>query len=81
MRMVAKFPKDLDIFLPSILQSSRILGLANHHPQFCQFFTIQKQTITPIVAIIAAEIRGAEIHEQIEARSQAPSSLRLAIGR
>ena len=53
-----------------ILQASRILGLANHHPQDWKFSTIQKQTITP-VEIIAAEISVAEIQKQIEARSQA----------
>ena len=43
-----------------ILQASRILGLANHHPQDWKFSTIQKQTITP-AEIIAAEISVAEI--------------------
>ena len=52
------------------MQASRILGLANHHPQDWKFSTIQKQTITP-VEIIAAEISVAEIQKQIEARSQA----------
>ena len=53
-----------------ILQASRILGLANHHPQDWKFSTIQKQTITP-AEIIAAEISVAEIQKQIEARDKA----------
>ena len=53
-----------------ILQASRILGLANHHPQDWKFSTIQKQTITP-AEIIAAEISVAEIQKQIEARNKA----------
>ena len=58
-----------------ILQASRILGLANHHPQDWKFSTIQKQTITPaeisVAEISVAEISVAEIQKQIEARDKA----------